>query len=40
MGENQGLVWLLLGFIVLLGAGIAFTQSFDLNANTFFSGVS
>lgn len=40
MGENQALVWLLLGFVMILVIGIIFTNTFDINALTFFSGVS
>lgn len=40
MGENTGLVWLLAAFAILLGIGLVFASSFDINANTFFSGVS
>lgn len=40
MGESQGLVWILLAFIGLLGLGVVFANNFDIHALTFFSGIS
>lgn len=40
MGENQGLVWLLAAFILLMIVGIVFSSYFDIQATTFFNGVS
>lgn len=40
MGENQGMVWLLLAFIGILAAGIALTNTVNIPAVTWFGGVT
>lgn len=40
MGENSGTTYILLAFIIILAVGIYFANSFDIQAFTFFRGVS
>lgn len=40
MGENSGLSYILIAFIIILVVGVFFASSFDIQAFTFFRGVS
>lgn len=40
MGENQALVWLLLGTVIILALAVIFSDSFNIHAFAFFGGVS